>query len=711
VAQDSEHLTAYDPRDRTHRQITPEAYEIVTSNGGVIAPGRRDDLTPAFRGLPNSWWQKLHDTNPQAFVKLVSICRRDFPTFCALMAKIVNRLDMSKTPFIFNNGQQVIWNRKVMRRRQGLMIFFLILKARQLGITCFDAAEHFWELWRGENIRTLDTTHDEPLAVRIISFFRIFYDNLPIVKDVNGEIIKAIKPPTRSDSKTAKIPKKELYFSDRMCEGATYVAKNLDPRGFTSQHIGLHECAFYPNLKDFWQALSPQLPAMGTKARLKCSVTWESTPNGQNDFYDFWNLAKNPESEMTAIFLPWYIHDDEYTMEPPSEWRMDDEEKALQAQLSLQRQKIDGKKVTRAQMYWRHRKLIDLDGDEDALDMEFPSDDQTCFLQRSESVFSADMKYLTRSCAEADVRAKEMWAKRNDTDGNPIETLGPVCGKLRYKPMISPFSPMMSFHEIERPKFAIGESGDLYVWEPPEKGHLYIAAADTAGGEQGRDLSTCVIIDLVSGNQVAEFAGTIAPIDFADDLVHLCEWYNKCMILPEINGLGSVVLKRMSEWGFTNFAYEEQWDEIGVKKNKPGFQTKPSNRPMIFSTLQWFVQERYFKPASRDLVREMSTFKRDGMEYRTAKKHQHDDRVVAAGLACIAIRQAPKYLMMIEKARRDRIPTAVDLGLSHSPSFEAKEQNLRNRADDETIEKAFGKNNAIEFPWNAIRGFDVGDWA
>jgi hypothetical protein len=326
-------------------------------------------------------------------------------------------------------------------------------------------------------------------------------------------------------------------------------------------------------------------------------------------------------------------------------------------------------------------------------------------MMKSESVFSADMKYLTRSVLEADMRAKEAWGKRNDTEGNPIETLGPVCGKLRYKPMISPFSPMMSFHEIERPKFAIGESGDLYVWEPPEKGHLYIAAADTAGGEQGRDLSTCVIIDLVSGNQVAEFAGTIAPIDFADDLVHLCEWFNKCMILPEINGLGSVVLKRMSEWGFTNFAYEEQWDEIGVKKNKPGFQTKPSNRPMIFSTLQWFVQERYFKPASRDLVREMSTFKKDGMEYRTAKKHQHDDRVVAAGLACIAIRQAPKYLMMIEKARRDRIPTAVDLGLSHSPSLEAKEQQLRNKADDEVIEKAFGRSDAIDFPWNAIRGF------
>lgn len=700
----------YEPKDRTHRQILPAAYELITANGGHIPPGLRDDRTTVFRGLSNPWWQHLYNTNPKAFVQLISICRHDFPTFCAILLKIVNRLDMSKTNFIWNNGQQAVWNKMVWCQQQQRMIFLLILKARQLGLTTFDAAYHFWELWRGENVRTLNTTHDEPLAARVITFFRVFYDGLPEVLDASGNPIRALRPPLRSESKTAKIPKKELYFSDRMCQGDTYVAKNLDPRGFTSQNIGLHECAFYPNLKDFWQALAPQLPALGTKARLKCSVIWESTPNGQNDFYDFWQTAKNPESEMVAVFLPWYIHDDEYALDPPKGWRMDEEEKDLQERLSLQRQKIDGKKVTRSQMYWRHRKLVDLDGDEDALDMEYPSDDTSCFLMRSESVFSDDMKYLTRSVQEADMRAKEAWGKRNDTTGKPIETLGPVCGSLRFKPMQSPFSPQ-GYREIERPKFAIGEGGDLWVWEPPEKGHVYVAAADTAGGELGRDLSSAIVIDLVTGNQVAEFAANMGPMDFGDHLVHLCEWYNRCIILPEVNSLGSVTLKRMSEWGFTNFAYEEMWDEIGVKKNKPGFYTKPQNRPMIFSTLQWFVQERYFKPASRDLVREMSTFKRDGMEYRTAKKHQHDDRVVAAGLCCIAIRQAPKYMMMVEAARRERIPSAVDLGLSHAPNIEAKEQQLRNRADDETIEKAFGRSDAIEFPWNAIRGFDIGDIA
>jgi hypothetical protein len=701
----------YNPKDRTHRQISPEAFKILTENGASIPPGIRDDRSPNFRGLDDKFWQHLYDTNIGAFVAIIAICRKDFPTFCAIFLRIVSRLDMCKTPFIWNSGQNACWNKMVWCVQSARMIFLVILKARQMGITCYVAAWHFWQLWRGENIRTLDTTHDEPLAARVIAFFRVFYESMPSVKDANGELVRALRPPLRSESKTAKIPKKELYFSDRMCQGDTYVAKNLDPRGFTSSFIGLHEAAFYPNLNDFFSALEPQLPAIGTKARLKCSIIFESTPNAQNDFYDKWEIAKDPESEMVAIFLPWYIHDDEYTLAPPSNWRMDAEEKELQEKLSIQRRKIDGKSVTRAQMYWRYKKLIELGGDEDAFDMEYPSDDQSCFMMKSESVFAADMKYLTQSVLAADVRAKKAWSKLSDTHGEPFDTDGPVCGTLRFKKLHSPFE--SKFHiKIERPKFAVGEEGNFWVWEPPVKGHVYVAAADVAGGELGRDLSTCFVLDLATGNQVAEFAGHIGPLDFADQLVHISRWYNDCIMMPEINGLGSVVMKRMaSEWGFRNFAYEEHWDQVGVKKNKPGFETKPQNRAMIFATLQWFVQERYLQVSSRDLVREMSTFKKDGMEYRTAKKHQHDDRVVAAGLACISVRQSPKYLMMMEQARRERIPTAVDLGLSHSNDIsDSREQLLKNKADDEAIDRIFGRD-SVDLPWNAIRGpFDMGGY-
>jgi len=600
--------------------------------------------------------------------------------------------------------------------QQGRMIFLVVLKARQMGISCFGAGWHFWHLWRGRDVRTLDVTHDKALAGRIIDFYRVFYDSLPVVKNASGEEERLLRPPLRDQSSKARIPKSELFFSDRMCQGDTYVASNLDSRGFTTQHCAFREPAFYGTdvLNDIFQTIEPQLPALGTKARLNCSIMMESTPNGQNNFYDFWEAGKEEDSEYVCVFLPWYIHDDEYALTPPKDWRMTSSEKDLQIELSHMRRKIDGQDVTRAQMYWRHCKLINLKHDEDSFDMEYASDDQTCFLQRSESVFSEDMKFLTSSVTQAELRAKEEWARLNDTRGNPIETNGPVTGSLRFKPLHSPFETV--FHrKVERPRFVLG-NGDLCVWEPPRKGHIYFGGADVAGGELGRDLSTCCVVDLVTGRQVAEYGGHIQPELFADILVHLCEWYNHMMIMPELNGLGSVVIKRMSgEWGFTNFAHEEKWDELGVKKNKPGWWTSPQNRPMIFSTLKWFIQEKYIQFASRPLVRELSTFRKEGMEYRTAKAHQHDDFVVAAGLCCIGIKQAPKYLAMVDSARSQRIPTAVDLGLSHQPDFampSSSNAKLKETLGEDHFEKMFGSGfGSMDQPFNVLRGpYDMMDY-
>jgi hypothetical protein len=471
----------------------------------------------------------------------------------------------------------------------------------------------------------------------------------------------------------------------------------------------LHEPAFYPNLNDFVSALEPQLPALGTKARLQCSLIFESTPNGQNDFYDFWEASKEEDSEMVGIFLPWYIHDDEYSLEPPKHWRMTREEKELQAILSLQRKKIDGRPVTRDQMYWRHCKLINLKGDEDAFDMEYPSDDQSCFMLKSQSAFSEDMKYLTQCVLDAELAAQAAWGNYTDANGNEIKTDGPLTGSLVFPSPPHPFGNQVGHISIPRPQFRPG-NGDLWVWEPPKKGHVYFAGVDVAGGNEGRDYSVACVVDCTTGKQVAEYSGNIGPEYFADILVHLSRWFNNMMVMIEMNGHGSTVLKRMSTtWGFTNFAHEEKWDEIGVKKNKPGWYTNEQNRPMIFNALKYFTHERYIKFASRTLVREMSQMKKEGQDYRTAKKHQHDDHVVAAGLCCIGIRQAPKILHVLESSRNTRIPTAVELGLSHAGApVESEFEKLRNVLTQEQYDSLTGY--SYEMPMNPLRGISELVW-
>lgn len=653
----------YDPADRVHAQIDREALDICGRNGASIPPGFRADKSPHFRGLSQAWWEQLLRRNPADFLRLVAICRTDYPTYCALLLRVLNRLTQETTPFIWNEGQVVVWNRMVVRRTRGEPCFFVILKARQLGITTFVAAWHHWHLWTGEDVRTLNVAHEDQLAKRIVGFFRIFHDGLP---DVGG-----IKPKLRAESKSARVPKAELYYAEKRNHGETHVAKNLNPRGSSARLIGMSEGAFYPSLTDLNDALTPQLPSIGSPARAKCSLIIESTPNGQNDFYDLWEETKEPGAEFWGIFLPWYVMPSEYSLPPPAEWRLSEKLKAKQAGWSLIRRRIDGHDVDRSQMYWYERTLAGHPhyGNEDAFDQEYPSDDQTCFMLRSKSVFAEDMRYLQACVADAAVRAKEHWGLREDTQGRPMRTNGPAYGELVFPPLTSPFGleNAIGYQHYQKPTFAMKPSGSFVVWETPQPGHVYVAGCDTAGGNE-RDSSCLVIFDCYSGRQVAEYAdNAVRAEDFADFCVHAGAWYNNCTIMPEINHLGSIVMKRMTnEWGYLHLAHEEKWDEAGVKKDKPGFWTKEQNRALIFTGLVWLIQERFLEIASPDLVREMANFKQEGMIFSTAKKNQHDDRVVAAGLACVAIRQTPRFLMLVDDARRKRasVPNAIDLGLN-----------------------------------------------
>jgi hypothetical protein len=682
----------YNESDRVHQQIDPSAFRIVQIHGAPIEPGFRDDGFPRFQGMDEAWWKDLFVKHPSDFQMLVQLCRSDFPTFCALFLRILSRLTGDIQPFVFNDAQRLTWNRMVRRQQKGEPRFFIILKARQEGLTTFCCAYNFWELWRGTNVRALSIVHDEKLSIKVIATYARFHDNLP---DVGG-----IRPKLRANSPTATVAKNELYYRELKCLGETHIAKNVQARGDTARFINESEAAFYPALGTLNSALMPQLPGIGTAARSKCVFIMESTPNGQNDFYEKWKAAKREGSEFEALFLPWYIQESEYSAQPPPEFKLNAEEIEKQKAWSIIRRGVDGKDVTRAQMYWR-RKTIEgepFNGDLDLFDTEYPSDDESCFLLRSAGAFTDEMRWLQECVDAASVRAKEVWSERVDGKGEQIRTNGPAYGKLLFDGLPGPLE-SFGVIRLHRPRFKLEASGALLVWEPPVKGDVYFAGSDTAGGEFRRDSSVACIINVTQGRQVAEFASSrFRPEEFADMLVHLLWWYNRAWILPEINSYGSVVVKRMLyDWHYPNVAMQDRWDG-GRRVSKPGFFTSPQTRPFIFSALKDFAAEQYVEFASAGLVREMASFKVEGTDYRTDKKNQHDDRVIAAGLACLGIRQSPKMLLEIGQARTQRVPTAIDLGLNHS----AVPKKMKG-ADENLLRKL--NPNYGRYPINPLRGY------
>ncbi len=699
--------------DPTRSQIDPEALRLIEATGHSVLPGaknpdslERPDRSPNWDGLSFHWWKAVREKQTSTYLRLIAICEEDYPTFAALLLRVYNKSVSRVHPFIFNQAQRYAWNVVSKEIAAEHALFVQFLKARQVGVSTLVLGKHFWHAWRERDLYTTIIAHQDKLARTLVRTLSLFYDELPDLPE--------IRPRLRQMSRSAKIPSSDVHFSYRngmewRSTISTHVAKNIEARGAQSKHILESEYAFYPDPKGLNDALMPQLPPLGSPARLECSVIIESTPNGQNHFYDMWQLAKSKKSEWIAIFLPWFISDDLYSVNPDSDWKMTPEEKDLQKQLSRVRvNEYDGKVVTKAQMYWRRLTIIakaDTTADaEMAFDQEFPSDDETCFLlYESQSLFKDDMRYLGSCISEMEDLA------RKECTTHDLKQQAPIIGDLEFTPLHNPFG--------ERPKtermktvFKQKQKGRLSIWEFPKEGHIYVAGSDSGDIADSAVTHVCCV---TCAQQAAELITHGEGVEvFTDHTIALCRFFSNALWMPEVNHVGSIMLKRgMVDWGYGRVARDEKWDEPALKKNKYGHYTTEQTKPILVSGMKSLIQERFYRIASKRLRSEMSTFQSIGTtlngnpRFAGGRQCDHDDTVMAMALALRAVRQSPKLHAEITTKRHVELPSAVDLGLNDSPQVMARKmENV-----PEAVRMYFeGLDEYL--PSNPIRGPFLGMW-
>ena len=698
-------------RASVRAQIAPRAHEILGVVGIVVPDGYQHSLLPNWRGVPFDVWLDLHDNHYDLYTELLTICESDFPTWCALLARIVGKGGGGTHPFIFNNSQRYLWNRFSARISAKRALKIIVLKARQIGITTFMSAWQYWQLWRQANIQTLMLGNQEKLTGRITQMFRIFHDELPDIGD--------IKPRLRQDTKlkTARVPKGEIYMTQRgglmwNSWGITGSARNVDQRGFQGTHFSGSEAAFWPKLNDLKDALLPQLPPPSSPKYLECSVIFESSPQGQNEFWQLYMLGKDPRSEWESVFIPWFIQDDEYAMDIPDGWKMTADDKEVRAKLTKERKKYDSQPISVEQMYWRFYTLLnEYDGNVDGFDAEYASDDVTCFMMSDNMLFQKDMKYL-----HACVTAAEEDAPALLGDGG-FKAEKHAIGEFSFEPLENPFKGM-GWMRKQHPKFVYEKKGNVTIWEPPQDGHIYIVGADGSGGENYRDGACAHVACVNCGRQAAEFwDNSVGPEEFTDNFYHLALLYNEALVNPEVNYLGTIILKRlMTGWGYGNVAQEEKWDEIRLKPHKYGFMTGRQNKPVLVSAGVSMIKERHYKISGREMLSELSTFQFDGLnsfgdEMYSAANHKRDDRVIAYCLAMYAVRQSPKLYSAIA-THQHAMPSAVELRINASPIMPASTRLPKEFLDQvpDALKNIF-ENQGFEsqgMPANPMRGYMSG---
>ena len=606
-------------RPSVRTQIHPQALEII-ERYTPVPEGYDDEGNPNWNGLSPEFWLALHNKGEE-FKALINICQRDFPTFCALMIHIISKETLAVRPFIFNCAQNYLWNAHVVPLMlKGEALWLDVLKSRQVGISTFVCAWQFWQIWRQKDLEVLMVGNTKKLVETFMDNFRLFHDELP-----NFEIVK---PKTRAaKSGNTRIPKHEAYFDDRRSKATIMIDREFSTRGLHAISFQLSEAAHYDDLENVLLTLKPLLPPLGSAAHKRSAIWIETTPRGQNYFYTHYNLAKTGDNSYHAVFIPWMVSEDVFSLDPPKGWRMTKELHELQERLTTERSKHDGKNVTRAQMYWMQREMADQGWNRDMFDQEYPSNDNDCFLLTTKSVFKDSLKWLQSACALSESLVSLEWQKRDiQIDGK----VNYVSGEIEHPPAPSTFSDSAIPKFI--PRFRIVGGGRLKVWSPPQRGHAYVIGVDPSGGT-GNDNGVIQVIDCTEGAQVAEYADSHdGPEELADKAVAIGYWYNTAVILPEINVFSSCMKRMKVTWRYPKVGREEKWDEPALKKGKYGYYLNQMTKRALVMEMRFVISQKHLRIASRALLAELSTFEEQNVDgdipqYNGAPG-THDDRVI-----------------------------------------------------------------------------------
>jgi hypothetical protein len=172
-------------------------------------------------------------------------------------------------------------------------------------------------------------------------------------------------------------------------------------------------------------------------------------------------------------------------------------------------------------------------------------------------------------------------------------------------------------------------AGALEIWLKPMAGREYLVAVDPAGGGSEGDYAAMQVLDAATGLQCGEFQGRCGLLELAKRAATLAREYNGAMLIVERNNHGAGVLAYLT--GVVQYARLYQQD------GQAGWLTTALSRPRVLEQVERLLGEGAESVMSARLLREMKTFVRDTRGRTGAAQGQHDDLVMAMGLA-LAVR-------------------------------------------------------------------------
>lgn len=518
---------------------------------------------------------------------------RDDFEFYAKHCVLIRTKEGAIAPLLLNRVQKRFVDAINVQMLETGRVRFVVLKARQQGLSTVISAWQYWWLSQRKAQKGLVMAHEAESTQTLFDMYKRVHENVPDI----------VRPSTKYSSRT------ELVF-DKLDTGlrvATAGGRGV-ARGETLTVAHLSEVAFWPTAfaNTNFNGLVQAIPDVAGTA-----IFLESTAQGvQGKFYDMYQGAANkgPLWNGYEVFFSAWFESDEYRTPAPADFQRTPAEEELIAQF------YDQGLTSNDQLEWRRRKVAT--NGLDLFKQEYPATADEAFLSTGRPIFNSDYVHAR---IKGHIPCK------------PVLTLKSV--EPIYDDKTGRELPLRVLREDAR--------GELKVFYEVDQKETYVIGADVGmgirGGIKGRkegDPSVAQVLDSQL-RQVAVWRGIVHPDVFAKVLETLGYHYNSATIAPERNNHGLVTCVALRDLNYP-FLYTEQPEgtlESERDSINLGFFTSERTKPLIVDKLRQYDRERQIEINDETTLKEMLTFVVSENGKIEAEGGMHDDTVMALAIA------------------------------------------------------------------------------
>ena len=570
------------------------------------------ELREETRALVRSRIDDYSSLNPEEQLRAaIKVIAKDFYIYCERNLMIQDKISGAIVPFVLNWAQKMLVEQVMADIASGRPIRYIILKARQMGLSTVIEALGFWWTTTHRNIKTVIIAHEVKASENLYGMFKRYFDNCH----------PTFQPRRKYNNKKELVfdvddaVKKEYKDRDERSPGLgseiqTLVAKEGKGRSATIHFFHGSEVSFWEAKADVVSSAIQAVPlAPNTFAFL------ESTANGVGGyFYDEWQFAKKGESAFRPLFFAWHEHSEyEIVGEVPA---YDDEELEL---IEIFKEKKYPQVSWNHKILWRREKKKEFRSDPKKFYQEYPKDDMEAFLSSGRPVF--DIGQLVKMEQTAQKSAPTFGQILANPDPNSVE-------KYIFDEVA------MLMQDMDPTPFKL--------WDLPVKKEKYVIGVDVSEGklntdsaDKKNDYSVIDVTRMSDLKTVARWRGHIDPDLLGGVVFAIGTFYNTALVGVEVNNHGLVVVQRLRNMFYRNLYMRETSEEYQFQERTAlmGFQTNRKTKPIIINNLVQALRDGDIIDLDIIFIRECMTYVRDDQGHTNAQEGMYDDTVIAKAIA------------------------------------------------------------------------------